>query len=45
MLAPVISMSYGVCESTAGQVTQLQFQTMVQKGNTEGITFLVIFRR
>jgi subtilase family serine protease len=39
-VAPVISMSYGICESTAGQGNATEFQTMVQKGNTEGITFL-----
>jgi subtilase family serine protease len=39
-VAPVISMSYGLCESMTGQVNAIEFQTMVQKGNTEGITFL-----
>ena len=39
-VAPVISMSYGLCESLAGQSDALIFQTWVQKANTEGITFL-----
>jgi subtilase family serine protease len=39
-LAPVISMSYGGCESANGQNNALAFQSLVQKANTEGITFL-----
>ncbi len=39
-LAPVISMSYGGCESLNGQTNVLQFQSLVQKANSEGITFL-----
>jgi subtilase family serine protease len=39
-VAPVISMSYGGCESSNGQTNALAFQSLVQKANTEGITFL-----
>jgi subtilase family serine protease len=39
-LAPVISMSYGGCESENSEGSELDFQTLVQKGNSEGITFL-----
>jgi subtilase family serine protease len=39
-VAPVISMSYGACESQFGESNALAFQTLVQKANTEGITFL-----
>jgi len=39
-VAPVISMSYGGCESLNGQTNALAFQTFVQKANSEGITFL-----
>ena len=39
-VAPVISMSYGGCESANGITNVTTFQTLVQKGNSEGITFL-----
>jgi subtilase family serine protease len=39
-VAPVISMSYGGCESENGESNALAFQSLVQKANTEGITFL-----
>ncbi len=39
-VAPVISISYGGCESSNGQTNALAFQSLVQKANTEGITFL-----
>lgn len=38
--APVISMSYGGCESLNGEANVLNFQTLVQQANSEGITFL-----
>jgi subtilase family serine protease len=38
-VAPVISMSYGGCESVNGQGNALAFQRLVQKANSEGITF------
>jgi len=38
--APVISMSYGGCESLNGEANVLNFQTLVRKANLEGITFL-----
>jgi subtilase family serine protease len=39
-VAPVISMSYGGCEAANGQNNAFAFQTLVQKANSEGITFL-----
>ncbi len=39
-VAPVISMSYGLCESAYGQANARVFQMLVQKANTFGITFL-----
>jgi len=39
-VAPVISISYGGCESANGQNNALALQTLVQKGNLEGITFV-----
>jgi subtilase family serine protease len=39
-VAPVVSMSYGGCESLNGQSNALAFQRLVQKANAEGITFL-----
>jgi subtilase family serine protease len=39
-VAPVISLSYGGCEAANGQNNALAFQMLVQKANTEGITFL-----
>lgn len=39
-LAPVISMSYGGCESLNGQGNAVGLQNLVRKGNSEGITFL-----
>jgi subtilase family serine protease len=39
-VAPVISISYGGCESANGQNNALTLQNLVQKGNSEGITFI-----
>jgi hypothetical protein len=39
-VAPVISMSYGLCEALQGQPNMLAFQREIQKANSEGITFL-----
>ncbi len=39
-VAPVISMSYGGCEAENTQTNALAFQRLVQKANTEGITFI-----
>jgi subtilase family serine protease len=39
-VAPVISVSYGGCESLNGQANALALQGLVQKGNLEGITVL-----
>jgi pro-kumamolisin-like protein/Big-like domain-containing protein len=39
-LAPVISMSYGGCESLNAGAGIAQVETELQKANTEGITFL-----
>jgi subtilase family serine protease len=38
-LAPVISMSYGSCE-TGNQVTAIQLRALAQQANAEGITWL-----
>ncbi len=38
-LAPVISMSYGLCESQTGASNIAPFEIELQKANTEGITF------
>ena len=38
-LAPVISMSYGGCESQNGRASALAVQQLIQQANSEGITF------
>lgn len=39
--APVLSMSYGVCEATAGNTFLGQYETLIQHANTQGQTLMV----
>ncbi|MBV8728916.1 MAG: S8/S53 family peptidase [Acidobacteriia bacterium] len=39
-LAPVLSMSYGMCETSSSQSDALTMQTWAKQGNTQGITWV-----
>jgi uncharacterized protein (TIGR03437 family) len=39
-LAPVLSLSFGICEQQQGGTTPLVFRSVAQQGNAQGITWL-----
>ena len=39
--APVLSMSYGICESKAGQSFATSYETLIQQANAQGQTLMV----
>ncbi|MDE3196180.1 MAG: Ig-like domain repeat protein, partial [Acidobacteriota bacterium] len=39
-LAPVVSMSYGLCETASGNADLMSLQALAQQGNAQGITWI-----